>query len=87
MRKYAILKEPINQVKKVMIYEYDVGVYVFLYDNEEDIPCFADHWYEYVQEAEDYCMEQLNISEDDWVVIGEPQDGNQHDLIQPIKTS
>ena len=41
--KYSILKEPVNNIKKVMIYDMEDGVYVFLYKTDKDVSCFADH--------------------------------------------
>lgn len=43
MRKYQLLEEPTNSIKKVMLYETSEGVYIFLYDTHEDKPCFADY--------------------------------------------
>lgn len=82
MRKYSIFEKPIDKVKKVMIYESNKGVYVFLYNTDEDKSCFADQWYEIVQEADDYCLEQFNVKEQDWILIDDPKDGCQHDLIR-----
>ncbi|MCR8630884.1 hypothetical protein [Paenibacillus radicis (ex Xue et al. 2023)] len=82
MRKYVVLEKPVDSVKKVMIYESNEGVVVFLYNTDEDKSCSADQWYEGIQDASDYCIEQFNINEKDWILIDDPNDGCQHDLIK-----
>ncbi|WP_162531863.1 hypothetical protein [Brevibacillus choshinensis] len=42
MRMYALLKESVDTVRKVMVYESENGVYVFLYDTQEDKSGFAE---------------------------------------------
>ncbi|RED75713.1 hypothetical protein [Cohnella phaseoli] len=85
MRMYALLTEPIGKIRKVMIYESKNGVYVFLFDSHEDKGCYADHWFVEIEDAMDYCMEELNINESQWVCINDPQDGDQHDIIGTIR--
>ncbi|WP_139995517.1 hypothetical protein [Paenibacillus paridis] len=82
MRKYLVLEERVNKIKKVMIYETDEEAYVFLYDTHEDKPCFADYWFESVEDAEDYCEAHINVKEKNWLVIDDPKAGCQHDLIE-----
>ncbi|MFC4306607.1 hypothetical protein [Cohnella boryungensis] len=81
MRMFALLTEPIGKIRKVMIYESKNGVYVFLYDTHENIGCYADHWFKVIEDAMDYCIEELNINEGRWVIINDPKNGEQHDII------
>lgn len=64
MRKYCILKEPVDEIKKVMIYEMKDGVFVFLYNTDEDAACFADYWFATLKEAEEECSESYGIGQD-----------------------
>lgn len=63
MRKYSILKEPVNDIKKVMIYEMDDGVYVFLYNTVMDVSGFAHNWYKTLEDAEEVCSENYFIGQ------------------------
>ncbi|WP_037290948.1 hypothetical protein [Saccharibacillus sacchari] len=54
MRKYAFV-DPKDEVKKVMIYEVEPDIYVFIYETLEDVPCTKDYWFETLMEAEEYC--------------------------------
>ncbi|OKP89667.1 hypothetical protein A3842_04060 [Paenibacillus sp. P3E] len=79
---YTLIKEKVDNVKKLMIYESENdGVYVFLYDTQEDKSSFADLWFETFDEAVDYCIEKYIVIEDQWVVIKDPKEGQQHDII------
>jgi hypothetical protein len=39
MRKYVFLKEKVNEICKVMIFDTTDEIYVFLYDTLEDTAC------------------------------------------------
>lgn len=81
MRKYSILKTPVNKIEKVMIYNYDVDeVYVFLYESKMDIRCFADYEFETLEDAEEFCRE-LGVNDEDWIYIEDPKEDSPHDLI------
>ena len=83
MRKYAFLPKKVGDICKVMIYESHDGdeVYIFLYDNIKNTPCFADYHFETLEEAKEYCHTVLGVRETDWYSIPDPQEGCQHDLI------
>jgi len=80
MRKYVLLKEVVDKICKVMIYESSEDVTVFLYDSTSDTSCFADFSFETIEEAEKYCKE-LGIRDIDWCFIDDPLEGCKHDLI------
>ena len=85
MRKYAILTMPIEDVKKVMIYDCFDGVYLFLFrDTHNDGAGFADEWYASLEEAENYAV-KYGISENDWIYIDDPMPDCQHDIITPVR--
>ncbi|WP_108587262.1 hypothetical protein [Paenisporosarcina sp. OV554] len=80
MRKYVLLKEVVDKICKVMIYESFEDVAVYLYDSISDTSCFADFSFETIEEAEKYCKE-LGIRDIDWCFIDDPLEGCKHDLI------
>jgi len=45
LRKYAILRKAMNEIEKIMLYESSDGVYLFLYNNIEAVPAFADNYF------------------------------------------
>lgn len=55
------------------------GVFVYLYDRDEDCDCFADLWFETVSDAQ----EEMKSAYDpvSWIEIGDPPPGCKHDRI------
>lgn len=81
MRMYALLREPVDNIRKVMIYDSENGVYAFLYDTHENKSGIADLWYEILDEAMAYCNQELKVIEEQWIVINDPKEGEQHDYL------
>ncbi|WP_078554344.1 hypothetical protein [Bacillus alkalicellulosilyticus] len=81
MRKYVVLPKTMANVQKLMIYGTTDGVFVFLYDTVKDAPCFADIFFETLEEAEEYCQE-YGVKKEDWTFVPNPLDGCFHDLIE-----
>ncbi|MNP64748.1 hypothetical protein D3C76_1602670 [compost metagenome] len=61
------------------------GVYVFLYNTEKDGSGIADHWYETLEDAEETCLEIYCIGKNDWIIIPDPLEFCQHDIIAPVR--
>jgi hypothetical protein len=38
VRKFVILEKPVNDIKKIMLYEVSDGVYLFIYNVIDDVP-------------------------------------------------
>lgn len=86
MRKIAFVTSPDKEnIKKVMIYESNNGIYLFGYDTVFDYSSLFDEWYENLESAEMCCMEEYNVKSEDWILISDPQEFCQHDLIMPIR--
>ena len=85
MRKYLILNKPVNDTKKIMIYDCSEGVYVFYYDSVDDVPGIADEWYEDLNTAEQMCREKFGFQENDWISVDDPMEYCQHDIIAPVR--
>jgi len=86
MRKYAFTRpSPSHEIPKVMIYEIiNSGVYVFLFMSKDDMPSHNYFWFEDLDDAEAFCKQYFDIHDNDWIIIEDPLDGCQHDLIRPI---
>jgi len=85
VRKYAIVREPLEGVKKVMIYECADGVYLFKFRGvHEDSAGFADEWYSFVEDAEEDAA-RYGVAENEWVHIDDPMPNCQHDIITPVR--
>ena len=85
MRKTAAIKQPTGRAKRVMIFDGGEGVYLFLFNSEEDGPCSSDYWFQTVDEAEQSCADDYGITPKDWQVIADPLPGCQHDWIKPTR--
>lgn len=87
MRKYALtVPSTSHEIKKVIIYETeDNGVYLFVYQTQQDEPSNNDYWFEHLEDAERFSEEHFQTLEEYWVQIEDPVDGCQHDLIRSIR--
>ncbi len=85
MRKYAVLKEPKDKVVKIMLYEVTDGVYLFEYDTVADYLCCSDLFFSTIEEALTYCDETYSIKDSDWIMINDPFEYCQNDLISPVR--
>lgn len=74
VRMYVLLKEPVDKLRKVMVYESE-------YDTQEDKHCFADLWFITLDDAIDHCIQEFNVIQEQWVVINDPKEGEYHDII------
>ena len=84
MRKWADLKADARSMdgtsyRRIMIYSYDEGTYVFLYESEDSVCCSEDEWYETEEDALDAWEDQ--IDQNGWHVIDDPLPGAQQDTI------
>jgi biofilm protein TabA len=84
MRKIATVKQAGDAVR-VMLYASGSGVYLFLYESQEDGPCTADYWFESAELAEQSALEDYGVATSDWQTIPDPLDGCQHDWIAPTR--
>jgi hypothetical protein len=63
-----------------MIYEGEVGVFLFLFHSAADAPSDADYWYESLAEAESHAAE-LGVTPDSWQTIADPLSDAQDDRL------
>ncbi len=84
MRKIAYT-DNLGDIKKLMIYKDDFGVYLFGYNCLQDTSSIFDNFYDTIDNAEEYCQDEYNIYNNDWIEISEPLNNCQHDFIMPVK--
>ncbi len=80
MRQIATVKNN-AKIKRLMVYKSDGGCYLFFYDRLEDSACYADHWYENLEDLQDICLTEYAVLPTDWTTIPDPLPNCQHDWI------
>jgi hypothetical protein len=82
VRKIAFVRS-VNEIRKLMIYQSNEGVYLFGYDCLQDASAMWDLWFATVHEAEEVCNDDYEINPSDWISISDPLTDCQHDFIRP----
>jgi biofilm protein TabA len=85
MRKIASIKQPKDEAKRVMLFDSGEGVYLFLYNSEQDGASTGDYWFETIEQAEQSCVDDYGITPSDWQTIPDPLPGCQHDWMRPTR--
>lgn len=84
MRKLAFINI-IDEIRKLMIYQSNEGVFLFGYDCLQDTSSKWDNWFMTVEEAEEYCQDVYKVDNDKWISISDPFENCQHDFIIPTR--
>ena len=71
--------------KRAMIYSSSDGVFLFLYDKNEDSSANEDYWFEEIDDAMSKCKNEYNIALNAWEEIDDPCEFCQHDWINPVR--
>jgi hypothetical protein len=85
MRKIADVKNNHPEVKRVVIYKNEDGVYLFPCASTKDGSGIGDEWYQSVEEADAVCLVEYGINSNDWEIIDDPPEYCQHDWIAPVR--
>ena len=85
MRKIALVRNNHPDVKRVIVYESDNGVYLFPCASLKDGSAIGDDWFANLSGVDKYCAEEYGIESKDWEYIDDPLDGCQHDWIVPVR--
>ncbi|RSK46616.1 hypothetical protein [Hymenobacter perfusus] len=85
MRKSAILPVPHPDLKRLMLYEDEHGVYLFGYNTLTDAGGLWDSWFETMADAEEAALENYGVASADWQCIADPLPDCQHDWIAPVR--
>ncbi|NQV27006.1 MAG: hypothetical protein HQ518_21865 [Rhodopirellula sp.] len=72
-------------VKRLMIHECEDGVYLFLFETEEDGGCSADLWFETVEDALETAQQEYSVDSERWHKIHDPPQFCQQDWIAPAR--
>jgi biofilm protein TabA len=72
-------------VKRIILYAGDNGASLFLSKSTDDAGCFADEWYESVDEASLACHERFGVEDAMWQDVPDPEPGCQEDWIAPVR--
>ena len=71
MRKHCAFKKPIGEIRRLMLFACENGVYLYLFDSFEDVESCEDIWFDTLYDAQDYCDKNYGVSESDWEEIEE----------------
>lgn len=67
-----------------MIFQSANGVYLFLFESENDSHCQHDFWFQTLQNAQEYGKDHFGIQENQWSEIQDPESGCFDDYIYPV---
>lgn len=87
MRWIAELEAPAEGVVRLMLYEAEAAVWLFLYDRREDAPCAHDERYDDCEAAREAARQRFGVSRERWVWIPDPRAGDRDDLIAPRRAA
>jgi len=82
MRKVTY-KDIDDKTKKLMLCQTKAGVYLFGYYCLQDTCANWDHFFSTIEEANECCLEEYNINEEDWIIISDQPRDCQQDFIIP----
>jgi hypothetical protein len=82
MRKVTFIKDR-APLLKLMLYKAKDDVYLFGFDTFADASCTWDLWFDSVADANEYCQDTYELSEDDWIEVVDPCSNYKHDIIMP----
>jgi len=68
-----------------MVHECDDGVYLFLFEMEEDGACSSDLWFECLEDALEAAQDSYCVDGNQWNEIPESPEHCQQDWIAPAK--
>ena len=72
-------------VRRLILYESDGGVFLFGRASGSDGPCDWDLWFSDVRGAEAHCSQAYGLGPEDWQIIPDPLAGCQDDWVAPVR--
>ncbi len=84
MRKIAKVADN-EEVKRLMLYECEDGVYLFEFDKETDSSAIADYLPDTIEDLYEIAVEDYGVKLTDWEEINDPMEFCQHDRIEPVR--
>ena len=73
------------EVVRVVVYAGGDGAYLFHYDSPDDGNTLGDFWFESLADAKSAAAECYGVLEGDWLDVGDPLVGCQHDWLFPAR--
>ena len=74
-----------EQIKRLLLDQTENGVFLFLYDRQEDSPCKFDLWFETLEDLYRDCQNSFEIQEYDWIEIPDVPEGCHQDWIASVR--
>jgi hypothetical protein len=74
-----------SEIKRLMIHDCKDGVYLFIFEMEEDGSCSADYFFETLDEAIASSEKDYGVTRSEWTEIEDPQEYCQQDWISPVR--
>lgn len=84
MRLKANIKQTDSDLKRLMIYDSEDGVYLFGYDKDSDSSAIWDNLFENVEYAIE-ASQEYGVNQNNWQEISDPLKNCQHDWIEPVR--
>ena len=85
MRKTVNLTNPKDGIIRLMIFNDELGTFLFGYKKLADCGAEWDEWYETENDALESCESEYGINKSDWTDIQNPEPNCQHDWINPVR--
>jgi len=85
MRKIVILQNPIDETKRLMIYNDKSGTYLFGFKKTTDCNADWDEYYDSESDAIEICEDKYGVKLTDWYEIPNPELFCQHDWIENVR--
>lgn len=79
----VIYKDIGDKTKKLMLCQTKVGIHLFGYYCLQDTSANWDHFFSTIEDANECCLEEYNINEEDWIIISDQPKHCQQDFIIP----
>ena len=73
------------EVVRVVIYDDGAGAYLFPYASAQDGNASGDSWFESLDDAKSAANKLYGVVEADWIDVGDPLAGCQHDWLTPAR--
>jgi len=85
LRRIVTLREPKDEIVRLMIHTEDSGTYLFGYKKNEDCGAEWDEWYETENDAMESCLTEYGVKVSDWSEIPNQEPNCQQDWISPVR--
>ncbi|EGR0768240.1 hypothetical protein HBG08_001171 [Vibrio parahaemolyticus] len=74
-----------SEIKRLMLYTCEDGVYLFGFDSDNDAPSKFDYLQDNIDEVYEISKDDYGVEIDAWIQIDNPMEYCQHDRIEPVR--